>query len=165
MTTTNRLAYSSPTNFVLGLDGLANNSSRASTAISNTTTQYLDVLVSLEFFISTGTLSTSGAALYVYAYSVGFNGSFTDGISGTDSNFTLPSPTNLKLVQIVPYTGTVGGSTVFSNSFSIAAAYGGILPSEFGILVQNQTGAALAGTAGAQVNNSASFVGISITNG
>jgi hypothetical protein len=162
MSTTNKLAYSSATSIACGIDGLANNTSRSSASITNNTNLFLDALVSLQLQITSGTLSTT-PAIFVYVYSQSVSG-FTDGVVGVDQNYTLPNPTNLKLAQIIPYTGTVGGNPVLSSEFSVASCFGGILPEAWGIVVNNQTGCTLAGNLGQEVNNSAQFIGISITN-
>lgn len=146
------------------MDAIANNAARASTAVSNTSNLYLDALVQCQFFISTGTLASS-PVISIYAYALSYNTGYTDGVTGTDAAYTMPSVPNLKLAQIVSYTGSVNGSTVYTSPFSIASCFGGILPSSWGIVMYNQTGCTLAGTSGQQVNNTASYIGVNVTNG
>lgn len=144
------------------MDGLASGttSARASTAIDNSTNLYLDALVQLQLQTATGTLGTN-PAIYVYAYGLSYNANYTDEVTGTDAAFTLPSTPNLKLLQIINY-NVAANTVMYSSPFSIAAAFGGILPQKWGIVVNNQTGLALNGTAGQQVDNIASYFGVQV---
>jgi hypothetical protein len=161
--TTNRLVYASPVTITCAMDAIATAASRQSTVVSNATNLYLDCLVQLQLFITTGTLAAA-PAVFVYAYALGYGTGYTDGCTGTDGSYTLPSPTNLKLAQIIPYTLAVNTSTIYSSPFSVAACFGGILPSAWGIVINNLTGCTLAGTAGGQVSNTATYTGINVTN-
>jgi hypothetical protein len=164
---TSKFLYTGPTTITCGMDGLASSTTaaRASTVIDNTTNLFLDALVELQLQTVTGTLGTN-PVIYVYAYALSYNGNYTDGVSGTDEAFTLPATPNLKLIQIINYLSSAyvisSPTTVYSSPFSIATAFGGILPPKWGIVVNNQTGLALAGTAGQQVDNIASYTGIQV---
>jgi len=110
---------------------------RASTAVSNTTTLALDALVSTEIVMPTGT-PADDMAIYCYAYGNVASGAYTEGVSGTDESFTINSPTGLKLIGVVPV--PTGGITYYSGPWSVATAFGGILPASWGIVVVNYTG-------------------------
>lgn len=150
MTTTLKMLYASEVAITCGLDGLANSAttSRQSTVIDNTTNLYIDALVQLVMQTAAGALSVV-PVIYVYAYgwSEGQGSNYTDTVSGSDSSYTLPSnlPPNLKLVQIISHV-VAANTTFYSSPFTIAAAFGGILPPKWGIVVNNQTGLALSGT-------------------
>lgn len=156
---TNKLLYTGPTTITCGLDGLGSGSARASTVIDNSTNLYLDVLLQLQIQTALGSLG-SNPVIYVYAYGISQGGNYTDGVTGTDANFTLPTTPNLKLVQI--FNINTANTVQYSSPFSIAAAFGGILPKKFGIVVSNQSGLALNGTAGQQVDNIASYFGVQV---
>jgi hypothetical protein len=128
---------------------LANGSARASTAVDNTTTLYLDALVSIN--IKTGATGTATTGyINVYAYGTADGGTnYTEGATGTDAALTLVSPTNLKLIGIV--NAVANATTYKSGPFSVAAAFGGTMPDHWGIVVQNNTGGALDATEGSHL--------------
>lgn len=112
---------------------------RASTAVDNTSNLYADALVIL--YVTTGTVSGNKQVL-LYAYGTVNGGTdFTEGVTGTDAGFTRNDPTNLRLVATVQC--PTNSINYEAGPFSIAAAFGGILPQKWGIAVFNDTGAAL----------------------
>lgn len=131
---------------------------RSSTAVDNTSNLFLDALVF--GLIETGTVSGDKQVL-VYAYGTADGGSTYSGknganaISGTDAGFTRADPTDLKLIGVLPCPTS---SVVMSfGPYSIAQAFGGVLPDHWGIVLFNDTGAALSATAG---NNKAWYQGV-----
>lgn len=123
------------------ITSLANAAAQQSTVIDNTSSAYLDILV---FLIvkshSSSTAANGQVSVYVYA-SIDGGTNYTEGASGTDGAITLTSPEN------VPWIGNinvVANSTTYkAGPFSIAKAFGGVLPDHVGIIVQNNSGAAL----------------------
>jgi hypothetical protein len=154
---TTKIAYSAAagswTSITITLNSLASTSSRQSTAVDNSTNLYVDALVSVT--IKPGTV-TAPSTVSVYAYEVGDSGNYTDGCSGTDGAYTLLSPTNLRFLGQVSLPTSSTAET--SPAYSLAAAFGH-MPEKWGIVVLNNTGAALDATAG----GTASYVGITYT--
>lgn len=137
-------SYGTSTAFTITLASLANNGSRASTAVSNTSTLALDALVSLVVKTNASGVSSTGY-LTVYAYGTTNGGSnYTEGATGTDGAITLTSPTNLRPIGIINAVATA--TTYTAGPFSVANAFGGSLPSSWGIVVTNSTGATLDAT-------------------
>ncbi len=128
------------------LASLANGSSRASTAIDNTSSLFLDALVFIRIKSGASGTSSSGYVV-VYAYGTVNNGTnYTEAATGTDAGLTLTSPTNLKQIGVV---NVVADATSYSaGPFSVAAAFGGVLPDHWGIVVTNVTSGTLDGTEG-----------------
>jgi hypothetical protein len=126
---------------------------RESTVVDNTTNLFLDALLFIEF--ETGTVATNKQAL-VYVYGTADGGTtYTEAATGTDASFTRKDPTTLRPLAVIP---AVTNSFVHkAGPFSIAQAFGGVLPAKWGIVFCNDTGAALSGTAG---NNKAFYQGI-----
>lgn len=123
---------------------LATAGSRQSAVISNTTNLFFDAFV---FVIiktgSTATVTTGYVSVYCYA-SVDGGTTYTDGATGSDASFTPTSPTNLRLIGNI---NCVANSiTYYGGPFSVAAAFGGLMPSSWGIVIQNNTGGTLAST-------------------
>lgn len=128
------------------LASLTNNSARASTALDNSTNVYLDALVFLSIKSGASGTATTGYA-NIYAYGTADGGTnYTESATGSDAGITLVSPTNLKLIGII---NIVANSTTYkAGPYSVAAAFGGILPEKWGIVVENKTGGTLDGTEG-----------------
>lgn len=144
------LKYAANASITCTLNSLASSQTvgRASTAVDNTTNLYVDALVSLILPLAAGA-PASDKALYVYAYGTTDLAAYTEGVTGTDASFTTNNPTELPLIGVVPM--PTGGVTYQPGPFSVAAAFGGILPAKWGIVVVNFSGLAL-GSSGASAN-------------
>lgn len=135
------------------INSLANNGARASTAVDNTTNLFLDALVQL--IINSPTSSTSSTGyINVYAYGTTDGGTtYSDSASGSDAAITLTVPPNARLIGVI---NVVANSTVYEGPpMSVAAAFGGVLPDHWGIIVENKTGGTMAAS-----GNSAFYQGI-----
>ncbi len=121
------------------MNSIANSSARQSTAIDNSTNTFLDALV----FVNIATTSGSSTGyLNIYAYGTANGGStYTDGASGSDAAFTMPTTPNLRLIGVLNIGSSTG--TYRGGPFSVAVAFGGILPSNWGIVIENKAGVTL----------------------
>lgn len=138
------ISYAANSNFTLTLASLGNGSSRQSTEITNSS-NYLDALVMLK--VKTGASTSGDKAVYVYAGgSVDDGTTRTDGAGASDAAITLPSPENVRLIGVVNTPSSA--TTYYGGPFSVAAAFGGILPERWFIVVKNATGASLDSTEG-----------------
>lgn len=130
-----------------------------SAVVDNTSTLHLDahLQVVLDF---ANTAPSSSRAAFVYAYS-GLDTTYTDPASGSEGTITLPditaNPNKLRLVGTIPY--NVQDEVAESSVFSVAEAFGGVLPAKWGIIIMNHSGAALAGS-----GNSVTWRGIHLAN-
>ena len=154
---TTKLAYASNTAITCTLNSLASSATvgRASTKVDNTTNLYLDALVSGIFVYGSGSLS-GDEAVYVYAYGSTDLSNYTEGVTGSDAGFTINNPTGLKLIGAVPVP-TVS-LTYYGGPWDVAAAFGGILPAYWGVVVVQYTGIAHAAS-----GNSLNYTGITST--
>lgn len=136
-------AYATKATITCTLTSLANGSSRESTAIDNTTNLFKDAMVRIK---TNGQASGTGV-LRVFVYAALGDTDYSDLATGSDASFTagLRNSAFLGAVQMNSATGVVAGP------FSVAAAFGGILPSKWGLIVLNNSGAALSATAGHHV--------------
>ncbi len=128
------------------LAALANAGARASNVVDNSANLFLDALLFMT--IKSGASGTSAAgAVNVYAYATADGGTnYTEGATGSDAGFTLVVPTNLKLIAVI---NVVANATSYkAGPFSVAQAFGGVLPDHWGIVVQNSTGGGLDATEG-----------------
>lgn len=131
------------------LASLTTTSSRASTAIDNTSNNFLDALVMVKAK-SGASSTTSTGYLSVYAYGTVNGGTnYTDAATGTDAAITLPVPPNAILIGIV--TMVANATTYVSTMMSVASAFNGSLPDHWGIIVTNNSGGTLDATGGSHV--------------
>lgn len=123
------------------LTSLANNGQQGSVAVDNTTNLFLDAILHVKVKSNAASTSTTGY-VNVYAYGTADGGTtYSDGVTGTNASQTLTSPPNLRLIGVI---NVVANATVYQSSeMSVAAAFGGILPDHWGIVVENKSGAAL----------------------
>jgi hypothetical protein len=115
-----------------------------SAVIDNTTDLYLDALVQVVLDFA-NTAPGNDKAAYIYAYG-GLATTYTNPASGTEGAITLTTivstQPNIKLVGVVAY--NTADEVVESQPMSVAAAFGGVLPPKWGIVLVNYSGAALA---------------------
>ena len=138
MSTIKQLYGTSNQSITCTLTSLANNGQQGSAAIDNTTNLFLDALVFVK--IKTNAASTSASGIVnVYAYGTADGGTtYTDSVTGTNASQTLTSPPNVRLIGVI---NAVANSVTYNGGpFSVAAAFGGLLPDHWGIVVENQSG-------------------------
>jgi hypothetical protein len=121
--------------------GLANNGQRQSASIDNRTNLFLDALVFVNIKSAAAAVSSTGF-VNIYAYGTSDDGTnFSDSASGSDASITLTSPPNMRLIGVL---NVVANATTYKGGpFSVAQAFGGVLPALWGIVIENKTGAAL----------------------
>lgn len=132
--------------FTVTMASLANNSARQSTEIDNSSNLFHDALVFLK--VKTGASgTTSTGTVNVYAYATVDNGTTrTENAGASDAAITLTAPPNARLIGIV--NAVANSTTYYGGPFSVATAFGGVLPEKWGIVVENKTGGTLDSTEG-----------------
>lgn len=126
------------------INGLAHDARRESAAIDNSTSCFLDALVQVRIATNIGADSTGDKSVYVYAYGTADDGASHSGnASGSDAAFGADPQqlANCRLIGIV-YAPTQN-KVYASDLMSIASAFGGLLPRQWGIIVHNRTGQTL----------------------
>jgi len=127
------------------LTGLADDGVRASTAIVNTGNLFLDCLVQL--LIHTGNVGAPAGDknLLVYAYGTANDGTtYSGGATGTDADYGAVAGqliTNCHSMGIIHVDAQ--NETFESDVFSVASAFGGVVPAKWGIIVKDQIGQTL----------------------
>ena len=153
------VAYSAATTITITTDSLASSTTagRESTLVDNTTTLYLDALVTFKI-VYPNLAPANHRGVYVFAYA--YDGTdYTYPCAGTgDAGVTLDdiTTTAYQLPQI-GFIPCVQNKTLKSRPFSVASAFGGVLPSKWGIAVLNYSGQTLS------TGNTCRFVGITTT--
>ena len=147
--------FSTKTSITITLASLANNGIASCTALDNSSNLYDDALVQLK--IKTGAASTgSGVPINVYAYASADGGTtYPDG-AGTNTSSGVTT-TQLRLLgQIIV---SANATTYISDPMSVAAAFGGVLPEHWGIVIENKSGGSLDSTEG---NHDKFFMGVQL---
>jgi hypothetical protein len=127
----------------MSLSALANSGALSSAAIDNSTNLFMDALVEISTKTDTTGVSATGV---VNLYAVGTADGGTTYAEGTGAHaaITMTNPPNAKLIGVV---SAVANNTVYKGGpFSVANAFGGILPDHWAVIVENRTGAILMGT-------------------
>lgn len=120
------------------LASLADAGIRESDAVDNSTDLFMDALGMVK--VTTGA-SGGDAGDVVCVYLAGtVDGGTTYSGECTGSDGALTTTRNLVLVDTIK--ANVATTTFYSRTFSVAAAFGGVLPQKWTIVVENKTGAA-----------------------
>lgn len=162
MPTTDNIAYGTSTAITCTLASLASSASagRGSAVVDNSTTLFVDALLTLAVKTSASALANDKACyLYFYGSEDGtaYNGSSAEA-EGTNAAVTLDSPTNLKGPVVI---SCPASATTYKWVGSVAQFFGGVLPKKWGFVLQNYTGQALDATEG---NHQKTFTGVTYTN-
>ena len=144
-----KLKYASSASITCTINSLGDGSARESTAVSNATNLYVDCIVQVRFFANSSGVDSNGYC-NVYVYGTGDGGTlYDDDVTGSDSAHTIQG--NLHLARRVALDANSQDAPV---TFSLKRILGQV-PEEWGIVVENQSGAAL-NLAG----NSANYTGV-----
>jgi hypothetical protein len=129
------------------LASLASGAARQSSVLDNTSLLYLDALVQLVLKSGVSGVSATGFVnVFAFGTSDAATPTYGENAGASDAAITLVSPTNLRLIGSI---NVVANATTYkSNPMSVAAAFGGVLPEKWGIVIDNESGAALDSTEG-----------------
>lgn len=143
-----KVAYGTSTALTITLASLASSATvgRESTAVDNTSNLWVDAIVQVKVALQSGS-AANDKAVYVYAYGSEDGATYTDNATGSDAGITLRSPTNMRLIGVIPVPDG-GVATYESQPMSVATAFGGHMPRKWGIVVRNYSGLALSATEG-----------------
>ena len=130
-------AFNTAASLTITLNSLASGSGRQSTIIDNSGGLYLDAAVMVKTKTSSGVAATGTVTVYALGTVDGGN-TYTDNAGASDAALTV-----INARPIGVFAATSSGQTYYGGPYSVAAAFGGILPSRWGIAVVNNTGAAL----------------------
>lgn len=131
------------------LTSLADSSTagRESTAVDNASDKFLDVLILGKIKTANSGSILAPSTVFVWCYATVDGGSnYPDAVTGTDAAITMNNPNQLKMLGSI-YVAAI--NTAYKGGpWSLAALYGGKMPSKWGIVVQNDCGTAFTATAG-----------------
>lgn len=144
-------AYQSVVTHTITLASLASDTNliagRQGTIIDNAATDdAVDAL--LGGFVSTGTTPTASRQIEIWVGGSYDGTTYSAGLGATDANFSpTGEKTLLKLLQVIPTDGTSDHKYEF-GPFSIAQAFGGVMPRKWAVYIVHNTGVNLNATAG-----------------
>lgn len=153
------ITYSAATTVTITTDSLGSSTTagRESSVVDNTSTLYQDALVTFKI-VYPNSAPANHKGIYVFAYA--WDGTdYTYPVAGSgDAAVTLDdiTTTAYQLPQI-GFIPAVQNKTLKSRPFSVAAAFGGVLPQKWGIVVLNYSGQTLS------TGNTCRFVGVTTT--
>jgi len=126
------------------LNGLANDAKRESSLVDNLTNCFLDAMVQVKIATNASAESTGDKSVYVYAYGTADNGASCSGnASGSDAAFGT-DPQQINNCRLIGVIYAPPQNKVYeSDLMSVGAAFGGVLPQRWGIIVHNKTGQTL----------------------
>jgi hypothetical protein len=136
-----KVKYGTTTSLTISLNSLANGSIVASSDVVNTTDLFVDVLVEL---VIADVAEAGNKQVLIYASS-----------SVDETNFSEAVAANRQQMAYVGAVSVNGTGPHRSRAFSVAAAFGGVIPPEFRIVAYNDSGVALASS-----GNSAQYRGV-----
>lgn len=144
--------FGTSSTLTISLASLANAGGRESTAVNNSSDLFSDVLVLIKSRSpASGTSSTGYLLIYAYG-SIDGGTTYSGNATGSDANIT---PINMNLIGRVDM--VANGTDYKSPVMSIAAAFGGVMPARWGIVVVNNSGGTLDSTSG---NHVATYQGV-----
>jgi len=140
-----RTQFGPVTNFSVTLNGLATGAARSSAKVENQSSRYIDAICQFKIKPASGSLGDR-YAVYFFAWGAADETSpiFPAGVTGVDEPVSVTLET-LSIRQIgsiyVPSAGIL-----ISPPFSVAPAFGNVLPPVWGVLAINRCGLTLDAT-------------------
>ena len=149
-----KIAYASSASFTITLASLASDTNllagRESTAVANDSNNYLDYMIAGQ--IRTGTSPTDDRVIQIFGYgATDDTPTYPDVLDGTDSDETLTSDDIRNACLAVLHetsTNNTSDRDYWFRPVSLAGAFGGLVPTDFGLFVVHNTGVNLNSTGG-----------------
>lgn len=147
--TTATPVYGSPVTMTMTLASLATSSTlvagRESTAVDNKDTDdAIDCLVGGK--VTVGTTPTANTQIQVWIYGSYDDVEFSGSAAGTDGALTPSAKELMRLLVCIPSIATTSNVTHKWGPYSVAQAFGGVMPVQWGIWITHNTVAALHAT-------------------
>lgn len=98
--------------------------------------------------LTVGTTPTANTQIEVWAYGSYDDTNFTASATGSDATLTPTAKSLMKLLAVIPNVGTTSNVAYKWGPTSVAQAFGGVLPVQWGVWVTHNTGVALNSTGG-----------------
>lgn len=144
MSTDFGLRYGATELLNMTVNSLANGTYRQSSGVVNTS-GWTDYAYSCKLSGPTSSTSTNGYVAFWALGSSNNGASYTEGGSGIDASF-VPASSPLNMAKLGFVSIGANNTVVEAGPFSVAAAFNGVMPRNFQIVIGNFTGATLNST-------------------
>lgn len=137
-----RTNFGPVTNFTITMNGLATGSARSSAKVENQNTRYVDAICQFKIKPASGSLGDR-YAVFFFAWGATDDVSpiYPAGVTGVDETVSVTLET-LPVREIGSLYVPVAG-IIISPPFSVAQAFGNVLPPVWGVMAVNRCGLAL----------------------
>jgi len=134
--------YGTKADFAITLGSLSDNSARESDVVNNDSDLFVDYQIGGFIKSASSGVGTNGHLTLKLYGSVDGGTTYTSDATGSDSAHTLDgNEIHLKTVEF-----DQTSKTFKVGPFNVAQAFGGTIPSKWGVIVENQSDASLDGT-------------------
>jgi hypothetical protein len=151
--TTSKISYATAAAITCTLASITSGQGRRSAAVDNSANLYDDILVHVS--VTPGTIS-AGAYIQVMAYASADDGTTYETQGSTDAAYNTLNGSEKILGTIIP----VASTTQCTGVFSLAVAYGGVLPRNWGIIIWQSNCGTLSAT---EANHAKKYQGVTYT--
>jgi hypothetical protein len=147
--TESKVTYGPVNTLTASIWGLPNGGWWQTAAVDNSSNLFIDVQVGGKLTVS---ITTTPVGVSIYAYGLrGDDGEYSGQAAGAAGSYTPVANTagmQLRLLDVVAGSVTLSAqATLGYGPYSIAQAFGGVVPKKWGLIFQNQTGQNLDSTA------------------
>lgn len=156
------LAYTSQSTFTITLASLTSSTTaaRQSTQVNNATlcpssTACVDVLILVKVKTGASGVANTGFVNFYVCGSIDGGTTVTESCGASDAAITLTAPTNA--IPIGSCNAVANATTYICGPFSVAKAFGGVMPDSFSLIVNNQSASTFDTTGG---NFTAQYKGV-----
>jgi hypothetical protein len=137
-----RTQFGPVTDFTITLNGLASGGARSALKVENQNSRYIDAICQFKLKPAAGSFGDR-YGVYFFAWGAADDVSpvFPAGVTGLDETVAVA----LETLTLRPIGSlyVAGSGTVISPPFSVAPAFGNVLPPVWGVMVINRCGVAL----------------------
>lgn len=148
--------FGGTTAITITFNSLADDALRESLAVDNGANLYFDAQVQVKIATHASNASTGTKDVLIFAYGSADDGmSYSGNASGADASYGADPQQESNLKQIGMVYCPTENKIYESDIMSIASAFGGKLPEDWGIVIKNRTGETLNAA-----NNSAFYQGV-----
>lgn len=135
---TGKIIYAPTTAMSITINSLQSLNARTSASVPGSS--YVDVHVQVN--IATSGNATVDKAIYVYAYGTEDGTNYQYNATGNDAAITVDSTSPFRAIGVISH-GNSGSQIYRSRPMAVSPAFGGYLPRNWGILLDNRTGLTL----------------------
>jgi hypothetical protein len=140
-----RTQFGPVTNFSITLNGLATGAARSSAKVENHDTRYVDAICQFKIKPASGSLGDRyGVFFFAWGATDDASPIYPGGVTGVDE--AIGATLETLSIREIGSLSVPGSGVIVSPPFSVAQAFGNVLPPVWGVLAVNRSGLALDAT-------------------